>query len=101
MNEKTLGLILVLLVIGSTLVLIETQEKQQFELRKAAFSSMDRLSNDPLTVEEAEGCAVVIHQAVKARAVTYPELGAGSCCTIEEMVKHVQWGVRLEWEEGN
>ncbi|MDD3006966.1 MAG: hypothetical protein PHX30_05330 [Candidatus Pacebacteria bacterium] len=92
-NKEIIGLIFALLVISSTCVLIDNQEKQQDELRQTALVAFDRLQNDKdLTVPQAETCAGEIHRAVRNHAITYQELGVGSYFTIEEMVKHIGWG---------
>jgi len=103
MNKKKIIIIWIflLLVAGSTCVVIDNKEKQQAEFRQDAFTAMNRLQNDAsLTVEQAEACAIVIHRGVRAHAVTYQELGVGSYFTIEEMVKHVEWGNQMKITKG-
>ena len=94
-GEKVIKLFFVLLIISSTIVLMNNQEARQAESRQAAFTAMDRLTNDDsITFEEAKDCAVIIHRAVETRSISYSDLGVGSRYTIEEMVKHVEWGWR-------
>lgn len=82
-----------LLVVSSTLVVIENQNNQ----RQECFASVDRLVNDDsLTIEEANMCANVIFSAVDAGVITYNGLGLGSKFTVLEMVKHVEWGCQME-----
>ena len=71
-------------------------------LRQNAFIAINELKNNPnITVPQAREQADAVHEAVEAGAVDYSELGVGSYCTVEEMVKHVEWGVNMEWVKGN
>lgn len=89
MNGKLVLKILILLLIGSTILVMQERQFQRDELREKAIWSMEALNSPDISGKAALRCEATVNEAIDKGVVSWDELPYSSN-TMGELVKFAQ-----------